>query len=102
MTGTAPVVLRWSHSAVEAEALHRAAYRLARSCTVEVAEQDGDWVVSLFARNGVDPEVAAHRFRQEVGDQNLRLTIGRRTDPLRNAVFAMAFSRLSETVERPQ
>lgn len=91
-----PVLLRWAVEAVEPEALQRASYSLARSCTTETTCDGDDWTVRLFARNGADPAATAHRFRQEVADQSLRISIARRTEPLRNAVFAMAFSRLPE------
>ena len=34
-----------------------------------------------------------HRFRAEVNDQILRVRIAKETEPLRNLVFALAFSR---------
>ena len=48
----------------------------------------------LFPREGdtTDDELK-HRFRAEVNDQILRLRIAKETEPLRNLVFALAFSR---------
>lgn len=95
-----PVILRWAVESVEPEALQRASYALARSCTTETTREDDHWVVRLFARNGADPVITAHRFRQDVADQSLRISIARRTEPLRNAVFAMAFARLPEASDK--
>jgi His-Xaa-Ser system protein HxsD len=96
----APIELRWSADTVESEAIQRATYALSRSCTTEIVRDGDDWVIKLFARSGTDAEVIAHRFRQEVVDQSLRISISCRTEPLRNAVFAMAFSRLPAATDK--
>lgn len=92
---TEPIELCWATEVVPSEAIQRAAYALAASCSTETTRRGDEWVATVHPRNGADAEVLAHRFRQEVVDQALRVDIARRTEPLRNAVFAMAFSRLT-------
>ena len=47
-----------------------------------------------FRANGtVQADDLKHRFRLEVNDQILRARIAKETEPLRNLVFALAFSR---------
>ena len=45
---------------------------------------------------------SAHRMRSEVIDQSLRLRIARETEPLRNLIFALAFSRTGLSDAEPQ
>ena len=92
----APVVLRWSTRAIDAEAIQRASYAMARSISTEVTTVGEEWEVRLFVRGTGERDDLAHRFRQEVVDQTLRLAIARRTEPVRNLVFALAFSRLGD------
>jgi hypothetical protein len=51
-------------------------------------------VCTLFPRDaGADLHDLQHRMRSEVIDQTLRLRIGQQTEPLRNLIFALAFSQ---------
>jgi len=78
----------------ELDALHRAAYATADLMTVDITASDGRYVCQLFPRSpGADLEELAHRLRSEVIDQVLRLRIARETEPLRNLIFALAFSQ---------
>ena len=52
-----------------------------------------DYLCTLFPRSGGDGDELRHRFRAEVNDQILRLRIAKETEPLRNLVFALAFSQ---------
>jgi His-Xaa-Ser system protein HxsD len=84
----------WSKSTVPLEALDRALYAFADRATGVVDDVGDVWRVELHPRGVVaDAEVLSHLFRQEVNDQKLRLSIAARTDPIRNLVFALAFSR---------
>jgi His-Xaa-Ser system protein HxsD len=44
-------------------------------------------------RQDTRDEDLKHRFRAEVNDQILRARIAKETEPLRNLVFALAFSQ---------
>jgi His-Xaa-Ser system protein HxsD len=86
------------------DALHRAAYATADLMTVDITASDDRYVCKLFPRaSGADLELLAHRMRSEVIDQTLRLRIAKETEPLRNLIFALAFSQtgLAEA-EAPQ
>ena len=62
--------------------------------TVDIRVSGADYACTLFARgrDTADDELK-HRFRAEVNDQILRVRIAKETEPLRNLVFALAFSR---------
>lgn len=84
----------WSRETVPLEAIERALYELADRVTGEIFPVGDCWRVTLYPRGTEDGvEDLAARLRQEVTDQTLRLRIAQRTDPIRNVVFALAFSR---------
>jgi His-Xaa-Ser system protein HxsD len=88
------LTLSWPQQTTPLEAIERALYALAEEVTGVVASSDGSWEGEFHPRSSnADPNALAHRIRQEVTDQTLRLRIAERTDPIRNLVFAMAFSR---------
>jgi His-Xaa-Ser system protein HxsD len=92
---------RWGKAVVPLEALERALYALADRATGVVDDGDDAWVVTLHPRAaGAEIASLGHALRQEVNDQVLRVKIAERTDPIRNVVFALAFSR-SGLVESP-
>lgn len=89
-----PITMAWPTSTTKVEAIERAMYSLAAELSGTVAEVDENWQVSLYPTSArCDRVRLAHRMRQEVTDHALRLRIAERTDPVRNLVFAMAFSR---------
>jgi His-Xaa-Ser system protein HxsD len=77
-------------------AIKKAAYRLLKRFDTEIV-QDGDaWVCILSFAQPADTEAierAERDLRAEVLDQDLRASIARETEPVRNAVLALAFSR---------
>jgi His-Xaa-Ser system protein HxsD len=80
-------------SITELDALQRAAYAVADLMTVDIRASGTDYVCTLFPRRaGLDEDVLKHRIRAEVIDQALRLRIARETEPIRNLIFALAFS----------
>ena len=96
------IVLAFDRATVELDALQRSVYALAAEVTADIRVSGTAFVCTLFPRR---PDVLAdelkHRFRAEVNDQSLRVRIARETEPIRNLVFALAFSRtgLVETEE---
>jgi His-Xaa-Ser system protein HxsD len=67
---------------------------VAAEVTVDIRVSGADYVCTLFPRRAeTAAEELRHRFRAEVNDQILRARIAKETDPLRNLVFALAFSR---------
>ena len=76
--------------------IKKAAYRFLKTFVTEIT-QDGDaWVCALKFTTFTDAagiERAARDLQAEVLDQDLRATISRETEPVRNAILALAFSR---------
>lgn len=89
-----PIVMTWARSTTPLEAVERALYALAEQVTGSITEIDAIWEVVVHPRSAnASRERLEHQLRQEVTDQTLRLRIAERTDPVRNLVFALAFSR---------
>lgn len=84
----------WDKTTVALEAIERALYALADQVTGTITDTRDSWSLTAHPRRATaEPDALAHRIRQEVNDQNLRVKIAERTDPVRNLVFALAFSR---------
>jgi His-Xaa-Ser system protein HxsD len=87
------MTLIFDQATVDLDALQRSAYAVAAAMTVDIRVSGADYVCTLFPRRpGADDE-PKHRFRMEVNDQILRSRIAKETEPLRNLVFALAFSQ---------
>jgi His-Xaa-Ser system protein HxsD len=86
--------LVFDRGTVDLDALQRSAYAVAAEMTADIRISGNDYVCTLFPRkrDRVADELK-HRFRAEVNDQILRLRIAQETEPLRNLVFALAFSQ---------
>jgi His-Xaa-Ser system protein HxsD len=96
------ITLAFDQATVDLDALQRSVYALAAEMTADVRVRDGDYVCTLHRRRqDITDDELAHQFRAEVNDQVLRVRIARETEPLRNLVFALAFSQtgLSEVEE---
>lgn len=92
-SGQAPVTVTFDRATTELDAIQRAVYALADLMTVDIRALDHEFACVLHPRRGEpDREELRHRMRAEVNDQTLRLRIGRETEPLRNLIFALAFS----------
>jgi His-Xaa-Ser system protein HxsD len=84
----------WGREVVPLEAIERALYSLADLVTGTVLADGDQWRVTLYPRGATtDSNALAPKLRQEVIDQTLRVRIAARTDPIRNVIFALAFSR---------
>lgn len=93
-TGAAEIMLVFDRATVDLDALQRSVYAVAAEMTVDIRVCGVGYVCTLFPRrqDTADDELR-HRFRAEVNDQILRVRIAKETEPLRNLVFALAFSR---------
>jgi His-Xaa-Ser system protein HxsD len=87
------ITLIFDQATVDLDALQRSAYGVAADMTVDIRLSGMDYVCTLFARHPGADDQLKHRFRAEVNDQILRARIAKETEPLRNLVFALAFSR---------
>jgi His-Xaa-Ser system protein HxsD len=92
--GAAEITVVFDQATVGLDALQRSAYTLAAELTADIRVRGSDYVCTLFPRTpGVASDELKHRFRAEVNDQVLRARIAKATEPLRNLVFALAFSQ---------
>ena len=92
--GAAEITLAFDQATVDLDALQRSAYAVAAEMTVDIRVCGADYMCTLFPRKqDTTVEELKHRFRAEVNDQILRVRIAKETEPLRNLVFALAFSR---------
>ena len=92
--GAEEITLSFDQATVGLDALQRSAYAMAAEMTVDIRVSGGDYTCTLFPRkHEADAEELRHRFRAEVNDQILRARIAKETEPLRNLVFALAFSQ---------
>jgi His-Xaa-Ser system protein HxsD len=76
--------------------IKKAAYRFLKAFTADI-RQDGDtWACTLTFPSAVDAEAierARRELQAEVLDQDLRAVVAHETEPLRNTILALAFSR---------
>lgn len=86
-------VVAFDAKTVTLDALQRAAYALSDAATVNIREGDGELICDVYPREGVSPDEVEHRIRIGVIDQMLRLRIAEQTEPVRNLIFALAFSQ---------
>lgn len=99
-SGAVEVTLAFDQATVDLDALQRSAYAVAAEMTVDIRACGAEYLCTLFPRTrDLVGEELKHRFRAEVNDQILRVRIAKETEPLRNLVFALAFSQtgLAET-----
>jgi His-Xaa-Ser system protein HxsD len=93
-TGAAEIMVAFDRATVDLDALQRSAYAVAAEMTVDIRVTGADYVCTLFPRRrDTTGDELRHRFRAEVNDQILRVRIAKETEPLRNLVFALAFSQ---------
>ncbi|HEY1643966.1 MAG TPA: hypothetical protein VGG35_25090 [Streptosporangiaceae bacterium] len=93
-TEVASSEIRFDKVTTELDALQRAVYALADLMTVSIGSSSREFVCTLFARQpDADVVELEHRLRSELIDQTLRLRIARETEPVRNLIFALAFSQ---------
>lgn len=91
---TEPLIISWPKEVTPAEAIERALYALADTVSGVVASRGDLWELTAYPKSErANRDAIGHRLREEVIDQSLRLRIAERTDPIRNLIFALAFSR---------
>lgn len=87
-------VLRFSTDIYSIEAAKRAAYALMGQMTVLLEEGEGTIICWLQAKSkATDAQELERLFLEELLDQDLRLSIEARTEPLRSVILGLAFSR---------
>jgi His-Xaa-Ser system protein HxsD len=92
------VHVEFDRATVDLDAIQRAAYALAAGMTIDISMAGPKYVCTLYPRGSTtSAEDLGHALRSEVNDQTLRQRIANETEPLRNLIFALAFSETGLT-----
>ena len=90
----APLEVSFPLSMFSLEAIKRAAYALMARATVEFETTPAKVRCILVPTSLVEePEALERDFRREIVDQDLRISIEAQTEPMRNAILGLTFSR---------
>lgn len=90
------VLLTFDEQAYCVEAIQKAAYRSMNSLVADIAIRDRQIQCTLhpaLGRSDSAFDLAVQEFKKEVLDQQLRLKIKAETEPVRNLILSIAFSR---------
>jgi His-Xaa-Ser system protein HxsD len=78
------------------EAAQKAAYRLLNYFTIDIQLKANLIICTLISNHGITKEsfdFAVQEFRKNILDEELRIKIKKETEPIRNLVLGVAFSR---------
>ena len=86
--------LRFAAGVFDIEAIKRAAYRFSDRVAIEI-EPTADFIICRLQPLSAKTQLAGleNAFRIEVLDQDLRARIAKETEPVRNLVLSLAFSK---------
>ena len=93
-------LLRFDDRVFSLPAVKKAAYKHINSFTVDINREGNDIVCGLTFGSPANEERASRLiedFKKEVLDQDLREHIKTETEPIRNLIFALAFSKTGIT-----
>lgn len=85
--------IRFPLAVFDLEAIKRAAYRFSGQVSVEFQFETDAIKCVLRSLSDADAATLEQAFRTEVLDQDLRIRIGKETEPVRNLILSLAFSR---------
>ena len=80
----------------DAQVLHKAAYRSLNFLTVEITTDGGALCCALSSNIGVDEQaflLAIQEFKKDVLDYQLRHQVTIETQPIRNLILGLVFSK---------
>ena len=89
-------LLRFDNRVFSLSAVKKAAYKYINSFTADINLEGNEIVCALTFASPANEERASRlveEFKKEVLDQDLREHIKTETEPIRNLIFALAFSR---------
>jgi len=88
------IVVRFAAGLYPIDAIKRAAYRFTDKLVIDI-QPDADGVSCALRPLSAKTDLSAleGQFRNEVLDQDLRITIGKETEQVRNLVLSLAFSK---------
>ena len=88
------VVVRFPPGLYSVDAVKRAAYCFTDRVAIDIQPNPDATICTLRPLSPkVDLSAIEGQFRNEVLDQDLRITIANETEPLRNLVLSLAFSK---------
>ncbi|MDP9654169.1 UNVERIFIED_ORG: His-Xaa-Ser system protein HxsD [Pseudomonas putida] len=80
----------------DVQVLQKAAYRSMNSLTVDIAADGGQFICALSSNIGVDESSflsAVQEFKKDVLDYQLRHQLNTETQPIKNLILGLAFSK---------
>ena len=80
----------------DAQALQKAAYRSINSLTVDITLSEGQFICVVSSNLGVDEPSflsAVQEFKKDVLDYQLRHRLNAETQPIKNLILGLAFSK---------
>lgn len=86
----------------DAQVLQKAAYRSINSLTVDFTSRGGQFICALSSNIGVDEPsflTAVQEFKKDVLDYQLRHRLNIETQPIKNLILGLAFSKTGLTSE---
>ncbi len=90
------ILIRFDDRVISLPAVKKAAYKYINSFAVDFSLQNNEILCSLTFTAPTAEELAlrlAEDFKKEALDQDLREQIKTETEPIRNLIFALAFSK---------
>lgn len=91
-----PLVLEFDTQVFEVQSIKEAAYRFSDRCSVEIELEGTKALCRIMPLEAVPDDTLAElgvAFRAEVLDCDLRSALRKETEPLRNVILSLAFSR---------
>lgn len=86
----------------DVQVLQKAAYRSINSLTADISLTEGQFICALSANIGVDEPsflFALQEFKKDVLDYQLRHRLNAETQPIKNLILGLAFSKTGLTSE---
>jgi His-Xaa-Ser system protein HxsD len=90
------VTLAFDERLYDAQVLQKAAYRSINSLTVDITLSEGQFICVVSSNIGVDEPSflsAVQEFRKDVLDYQLRHRLNAETQPIKNLILGLAFSK---------
>jgi len=91
-----PILIRFDSRVFSLPAVKKAAYKYANSFAADINLEENEIVCALTLTPPVEETLSStliEEFKKEVLDQDLREQIKTETEPIRNLIFALAFSK---------
>jgi His-Xaa-Ser system protein HxsD len=89
-------IISLDSKAYSIESVQKAAYRSINNFTIDIQVNDAHLNCKLISNAGVSDEgfdYAIQEFRKNILDEELRVKIKKETEPVRNLILGIAFSK---------